>query len=210
MELLQPDRIYHIYNHANGNENLFRSNANYNFFLKRYAYFIYPIAETFGYCLMPNHFHFLVKIRCEADLRTHFGNKKAAIVDNILTFPKSTLEKLISKQFSNLFSSYTQSINKSIDRRGSLFIKNFRRKPVDSIEYFSTLIQYIHQNPVHHGFCENMEDWNWTSYHSFLFKDKSIVDTNKVVKYFGSKSNFIAAHQNNIIDYKLLDVDDFY
>jgi predicted helicase len=95
MVTLSPNNFYHIYNHANGNENLFRSGDNYSFFLKKYAVHISPIADTFAYCLLPNHFHILVQIKDKETLRK--------------TFPKfETLEKLekgISKQFSNFFSS---------------------------------------------------------------------------------------------------------
>ena len=68
MEILEPDHFYHIYNHANGIENLFRTEDNYHYFLKKYHQHISPIAETWAYCLMPNHFHFLVRIKEEKDL----------------------------------------------------------------------------------------------------------------------------------------------
>ena len=60
---LEPDSFYHIYNRANGNEKLFASKENYRFFLKRYKDLITPIADSFAYCLLPNHFHFLVRIK---------------------------------------------------------------------------------------------------------------------------------------------------
>ena len=63
MEPLQPDRSYHIFNHANGFENIFRIEANFNYFLEKYRLYISPIAETYAYCLMPNHFHLVVRIR---------------------------------------------------------------------------------------------------------------------------------------------------
>jgi len=37
---MEPEKFYHIYNHANGSENLFRSDENYSYFLKRYEHFI--------------------------------------------------------------------------------------------------------------------------------------------------------------------------
>lgn len=60
---LKPEQYYHIYNRANGSEKMFVNDGNYFFFLQRYHYYISPIAETFAYCLMPNHFHFLVKMK---------------------------------------------------------------------------------------------------------------------------------------------------
>ena len=75
---LEADNYYHIYNHAVGQDNLFKKDENYNFFLKKYANYINPIADTFAYCLMPNHFHFLVRIKyekaIEALLRVKLNN----------------------------------------------------------------------------------------------------------------------------------------
>lgn len=86
---------YHIYNHANGTEDIFREEENYRFFLGQYAKYLGDVLDTYAYCLMPNHFHFLVGVKLEEAL--------------IKTFPKfETLEKLVSKKFSNFFSSYTQ------------------------------------------------------------------------------------------------------
>ncbi|HVM88269.1 MAG TPA: hypothetical protein VMT76_08770 [Puia sp.] len=151
MDTLQPLSYYHIFNHAIGNENLFREDENYRFFLQKYDLYIYQVAETLAYCLMPNHFHFLIKIKSEGQL--------------VAAFPKfKTLEKLIeanciSKQFSNFFSSYTLSFNKKYNRMGSLFLKNFKRQQVEKDSYFSKIIHYIHSNPVHHGFVHSVDEW---------------------------------------------------
>ena len=63
MQPLIPNNVYHIFNHANGFENIFVSGENYRFFLEKYKNHISPIAETYAYCLMPNHFHFVLRIR---------------------------------------------------------------------------------------------------------------------------------------------------
>ncbi len=68
-----PEKLYHIYNHANGAENPFREAENYRYFLKQWEKHIQPIADTLVYCLMPNHFHFLIKIRSQSELETTFG-----------------------------------------------------------------------------------------------------------------------------------------
>jgi REP element-mobilizing transposase RayT len=151
---LKPNEMYHIYNHANGNDNLFRNEENYAYFLKRYAYFIHPIAKTYAYCLMPNHFHLLVKIRSEEGIAITFP--KIRTLEKLEILEKLEFDKFISKQFANLFSSYTQSYNIVFRRKGSLFIKNFQRKPVKSEAYFTSLVQYIHRNPLHHGFCDKI------------------------------------------------------
>jgi REP element-mobilizing transposase RayT len=75
MEPLHPDTSYHIFNHANGFEDIFRKEANFIYFLEKYRLFISPVAETYAYCLMPNHFHLVVRIRnretIEALVRTN-------------------------------------------------------------------------------------------------------------------------------------------
>ena len=155
LEVLQPDAFYHIYNRANGSEKLFITDENYVFFLRKYKEYISPICHTYCYCLMPNHFHFLIQIKSQQEL-TLFFNQKTSLnyndsnnADGLKAFPKfKTLEKLISKQFSNFFSCYTQALNKQQNRKGSLFMKNFKRKKVRDTPYLLQLIKYIHYNPI--------------------------------------------------------------
>ncbi|MCF6359136.1 MAG: transposase [Cyclobacteriaceae bacterium] len=66
---MDVNTYYHIYNRANGNENLFRSDENYEYFLKKWGEYISDIADTYAYCLMPNHFHFLIKTKTEIELK---------------------------------------------------------------------------------------------------------------------------------------------
>lgn len=208
--MLLPATFHHIYNHANGDENLFREEENYRYFLQQYQKFVSPIADTYAYCLMPNHFHFFVRTKDEALLKPLLNLKTSTA--SISTFPKfKTLEKLeridkldeektapfLSKQFSNLFSSYTQAFNKKYQRKGSLFIKNFKRKEVGSEDYFTKLIHYIHSNPVHHGFAKNVDEWKYSSYHSFFSDKDTLLKRADVLNWFGSKDDFIAFHLIN-------------
>ncbi len=198
--MLLPDKYYHIYNHAIGDENLFREEENYYYFLQKYAQHITPIADTFAYCLMPNHFHLLVRIKREDDILTTFPK----ILDSS-TFPKfQTLEKLekegnplspfLSKQFANLFSSYTQSYNKVYHRKGSLFLKNFKRKEITNEAYFTKLIHYIHHNPVHHRFTDDIAAWPYSSYDSLLSDKPTQLKRNEVLDWFGSKEDYRKFH----------------
>jgi len=68
-DILEAGFNYHIYNHAVADGNLFIEDANYQYFLKLWEKYSSPIAETYANCLMPNHFHFLVK-RNESTTRT--------------------------------------------------------------------------------------------------------------------------------------------
>ncbi|MEP7278592.1 MAG: hypothetical protein ABI813_08125 [Bacteroidota bacterium] len=191
MDGLQPSSFYHIYNHGNGNENIFREEENYRFFLEKYDLYISPVAETFSWCLMPNHFHLLIKIKDETTLLNP-------------AFPKfKTLEKLvaandISRQFSNLFSSYAQAYNKKYKRMGSLFLKNFSRRIITTDSYFSKIIHYIHANPVHHGFVKAICDWHWSSYNTFLSNHPTKINRDEVLNWFGGKEGFIQFHQQPV------------
>ena len=73
---MQPSTFYHLYNHANGSENLFRNDENYRFFLQKYAKYISTVADTYAYCLMPNHLHFLIKIKSEKRSLLHLESLK--------------------------------------------------------------------------------------------------------------------------------------
>ena len=68
IEPLQPDSFYHIYNRGINGENIFKQERNYSYFLKKYALYIEPVAETYAYCLLKNHFHLLIRTRSEEEI----------------------------------------------------------------------------------------------------------------------------------------------
>ena len=113
----------------------------------------------------------------------------------------STVEKpriiSASKQFSHLFNAYTQAINKRFKRTGSLFEKPFHRKLITSDDYFQKLIHYIHNNPVHHGFCKNINDYPWSSYGSIISEKPTKIKRKEVIDVFYNLDNFIAYHNQN-------------
>lgn len=82
MEKLQPNSSYHIFNHANGFENIFTEDENFRFFLDKYNQYILPIAETYAYCLLPNHFHLVVRIRRKEVLEEVFHAYNFSKVQN--------------------------------------------------------------------------------------------------------------------------------
>ena len=207
MQPLIPDTSFHIYNHANGFENVFKEAENYRFFLEKYCLHISPVAETYAYCLMPNHFHLVVRIRKREVIEELIRNKKESLAINsskVLNFGRvdiasdDEIEKFLSKQFSNLFSSYTQSFNKVYNRMGSLFIKNFKREPIYNKPHFLSAVVYTHRNPIHHGFCKGFEDWANSSYNSILYGVETFVESEKLLKMTGGKEAFIELHKNNL------------
>jgi len=181
---LEPGKYYHIYNHANGDDLLFREPSNYEFFIDNYIKYLSGWMDMYSYCLLPNHFHMLIK-------------SKSEVVLNSCNIIKSSNE-LITSQFRKFFQSYSQTFNRSYDRIGSLFMQNFKRKEVDTDDYFVTLILYIHLNPVNHGYVEDLNNWNFTSYFDIINNENHLVSSEKVINKFGGLSNFNLYHQRNI------------
>ena len=116
---------YHTYNRGCNREPIFANDGNYRFLLRRAKLFLadYPLS-VIAYCLMPNHYHFL--LRPEDD-------------------------EALSPFLQRLFNSYTQAFNKQQHRSGTLFEGRAKSVPVDSDQYVLYLCRYIHLNPVKAG-----------------------------------------------------------
>jgi putative transposase len=136
--MLEYDSFYHIYNQGNNHEDLFRCDANYRHFLKLYEKYISPIAETFAWGLMINHFHVLVRIKEEAEILP------------FSPYLNSGRKPTPSRQFAHLFNAYAQSFNRTFSRTGCLFKTPFQRIKLNSLDYIVNLVLYIHNNPAHH------------------------------------------------------------
>ena len=94
-----------------------------------------PYCIIYAYCLMSNHIHLLVHER----------------------------EENISDAMKRVGVIYAQYFNKKYHRSGHLFQDRFRSEPVGSVEYFLTLLRYIHQNPLKAGLVEKVDDYKWSS-----------------------------------------------
>lgn len=181
---LENGKYYHIYNRGNNGINLFYEIENYIHFLRLYDKYIDPIAETYAWCLMKNHFHILVYIKETEEI--DITKLEYSSTDK----PKSISA---SKQFSNLFNAYTLAMNKRYKRAGSLF----KRKVVTSDIYFQKLIFYIHNNPVHHKFTETIIEYPWTSYGTILSTQKTKLQRDKIIESFHDLENFKYYHSIN-------------
>ena len=198
---LEPVQMYHVWTHANGDDNLFMEDQNYNYFLEKYSYHIEPVAETYAYCLMPNHLHLMVRVRGEGEVLEFLRGKKSNPKPNLQGFENlGGFSRVISQQFSNLFNSYTKAFNKFYTRKGSLFIPNFKRKLIDSDNYFGTLIAYIHNNPVHHGFTVRPGEWQHSSWHAYMQKKITKIKREEGMGWFGNKKEFIRIHREIVME----------
>lgn len=193
---MYPGNYYHVYNHANGNENLFREQKNYYFFLEKISLHVLPFVKLHAYCLLPNHFHFLIYVREFEELKLL---KQFRLIQNRPDEELQLLmEKNISKSFSNLFSSYAQSYNKIYKRRGSLFMPNMKANIIEDNSSICKVTHYVHANPVHHGFVKNLEDWKFSSYNSYLSDLTTKLSKKEIIEIFGSKNYFIEYHKQPI------------
>ncbi len=179
---LEPGKYYHIYNRGINRENIFFEERNYHYFLRLYARHCAPVAETFAYCLMRNHFHLLARIREVADLRG-FENPEGLNPEGRTT-----------QAFSNCFNAYAKAINKAYGRTGSLFQHRFGRVEVDSDRYFAALVRYIHFNPQKHGFVEDFRTYPYSSYAAFLTDHPTRLNRAAVLDWFGGAAQFVEAH----------------
>ena len=200
LEPLIPGHYNHIYNKGINGEDLFKQERNYFYFLEKYALYIYPIAATYAYCLLKNHFHLLVKIREEP---LPFDMHPDETSTNVSTNATSRAKSNPSRKFSHLFNCYTQSINKEAGRTGGLFESPFERKIVSNKAYFNRLTAYIHKNPQLHGFVDDFRDWPHSSYHAYLSHKPTKLEKQGVIAWFGNANRYTSFHQS---DFSMVDL----
>lgn len=154
---LYPENIYHIYNRGNNKQKIFFSREYYLFFLNKTRKYLKANVDIICYCLMPNHFHFLVNTPLDFDF------------------------KKFSSDYKIMLSSYCNAINVQEKRTGSLFQQNSkakcltdsynRRKDYHALACF----RYIHQNPLRAGLVNKMEDWEFSSFKDYIgMRDETI------------------------------------
>ncbi len=211
-EPLTYGHYYHIYNRGVAKTDLFRDKDNYEHFMGLYDKYISPVADTFAWALMPNHFHLLVRVKHEEDIgfipfKPLSGSKTTERVNDAANAPSEVenpeggwVRKKFKpeNQFSHLFNAYAQAINKRFGRSGSLFCHPFKRKRIDNVGYLKKVILYIHNNPVHHGFCSHPVEYPWTSYLTCISVKSTKLQREAVTGWFDSEANFKLMHEGKI------------
>jgi len=175
-----PGNFFHVYNHAIGTELLFREEENYLFFLEKFSRYLGPYVSLYSYCLLPNHFHLLIKIS------NQFRSKE------------------VSEQFRKFLISYSKSFNKQYSRRGGLFERHLKRVHVTTDEYLVWLIFYLHRNPVHHRYSNDFRTYNWSSYRSLVSNKDTDLKRDETLELFSGKKGFISFHDKNISEFKAI------
>jgi putative transposase len=207
---LEFGQCYHIWNRGNNQENIFLEERNYHHFLRLYSKHVLPIADTYAYCLLRNHFHVLVRIKTVEEQEQTLQTLRASggtPAETLRVFkPRSP-----SQQFGNLFNAYAKAINKTYGRTGSLFHNPFGRVSVTSDAHFVHLIAYIHQNPQKHGFVEDFRTWPYSSYHACLSRKPTRLMREEVLDWFDGPTAFQAFHRQAVNEAQLAPLvpDDF-
>jgi len=105
VDALIPGNFYHIYNRACGAEKIFVEERNYRFFMDLFEDRLHEYVDLFCYCLIPNHFHLLIRVKPIHD--------------------DESCEINYAKKFGNFFPAYAQSFNHLYHRRGNLSLRIF-------------------------------------------------------------------------------------
>lgn len=155
MNFIEGD-FYHIYNRGNNRQPIFFNDDNYLYFIKKIREQIFTVCDIMAYCLMPNHFHLLIRATKDSiKERNSFGGK-----------PMQELAYRVGV----LLSSYSQAINRQQQRVGSLFQQKTKAKLLKEenndkiISYLEQCFYYIHQNPLAANLVNDLSEWIYSSY----------------------------------------------
>jgi len=161
--------IYHIYNRGNNRQRIFFNNGNYEYFLKKCHHFLKPVCRIFAWCLMPNHFHFLIDVDDKSLVPVKSGG---------ISMPA------ITNGFRLLQSSYAKGVNKQQNRTGNLFQQKTKAKLVSGQDdYTRTAFLYIHQNPVKAKLIKLPGEWEYSSWREyFQGYNSGLCDTTKFLQ----------------------------
>ena len=133
----QIGQFYHVYNRGNNRQPIFFDRENYLYFLRLMKrHLVANGIDVVAYCLMPNHYHFLVHLS----------------------------QAQLSASMKSLSLAYTKAINKRYNRCGSLLQGRFQSLLVTETDYLVNLSRYIHLNPVKAKLVSHPSEWEFSSY----------------------------------------------
>lgn len=160
-----PGEYYHIYNRGARGITIFREKRNYVFVIQKLHHYLSELDLTIiAYCLMPNHYHFLV--RQDADM-------SAGLLAQYI------------------FNSYTKAYNRAYNHSGTLFMGRYRAKHIADDEWLRHLCRYIHSNPVKDGFAMTPELWPFSNYPEWIQeRNGKLIDNTFVDTRFASRQSY--------------------
>ena len=175
--LMSSSGIYHIIIRGVNKQTIFADNEDNAAFLTILSKCkLLSGFELYGYCLMGNHAHLLLK----------------------------QMEETIGQIMKRTASRYVKWFNFKYNRCGHLFQERFKSEAVENDTYFVTVLRYIHQNPKKAGICEAIGDYKWSSYNDYVHRKSTVVDLDLALgvigeSYFESFMN--EEKEETIMDY---------
>jgi REP element-mobilizing transposase RayT len=122
--------------------NIFANDENYRFLLRKIKDQLQKFQLTLiAYCLMPNHYHLLLRLEEDG---------------------------VLSPFIQAIFNGYVQAFNVQEKRSGTLFEGRAKIKLIHQNDYFLQVPRYIHLNPVKAGLVAKPEDWPFSNYREFI------------------------------------------
>lgn len=185
--ILAIGQIYHVFNRGVDKRAIFLNNYEYHRFFDliryyqqerplRFSYFTKKerelllnkkegnsLVEIFCYCLMPNHFHLLLKQKAEGGI-TQFMRRVS--------------------------DSYGRYFNLLHQRIGPLFQGNFKAVMIEDNDQLLHISRYIHLNPLTSNLVKNLDGYPWSSYSEFLSKTPSFCSKNVILQQFRSPKQY--------------------
>ena len=170
---------YHVFNRTSAKQLMFRNPGNNIFFLEKFNQYLGSYVEVLSWCLIPNHFHFLIRIK-EADDMPPLPEDK-------------DLHTILTRKFKNFFISYSMSLKKMFDLPGNVFAQKYKHVRLYTEKDVRYVLLYIHRNPQHHGVGE-WQTYLWSSYPQLMVSSEKDEKVRFVLGLFGGRDGFEKAH----------------
>lgn len=187
--------VYHIYNRSISNLVLYREEVDYEDFLFKYAKYFSNYFDTIAYCLIPNHFHFIVRIKKVSDIQISLKNEKTKAAQKLLN-NDIELNTFLEDQMKRFFSSVALTYKNKYGHRGAVFEERMKRVAAKSESKIMYLLCYIHHNPIHHFLVKKYEEWKNSSYNYYKSEGESIIIRDEILNWIGGIDVFDQMHKD--------------
>lgn len=200
----QGGGVYHVYNRAVHNNDLFLDEDDYQYFLKLLRERVTHFAELFAYALIPNHFHLAARLLSEAVLREKLlAARRLKVKERKWLAGECTYGQLIGDYWATAFAMYAQHLNPKANRSGTLLDQTLRRIRIREDLISRSLIMYVHTNEAKHGLRKvvSPRGIHTSLVYYYAQRDDHWLAVDAVRARFGSQAHFDARHAAYIKKY---------